>query len=367
MAEKKAPKAPKRGTTGNAVVPARSTKVPAIIQDPLERKVGIAATLGQDGLHVKADSRLVAAIDRLGGNLVDWVNMFVEPGLNRRRDAESLANAIREVDHQRALENAEIAPLSSDAFLRRHFEQRIYEDRNRLMITLAAIDDLKREPEPELSHDVATPSLDPDWLNELAEIAGRKSDADMQKLWGRLLAGEIRNPGTFKLRTLQKLSAIDSGEANHIHEFLILAISNAFIFRSDPFVSFNKVLEMEDLGVVQSGGGLLHNTWEIGPGSLLNLVFCNTIIQISSETTKRIQIPCYPLTAFGEELSALILFEDVPRGYIDALATLFTNHGFLVELADILDGAQQPVITEFSKWAASTVPSPSAPIASVKG
>ncbi len=349
LPDKKEPK-PRSRAAGKGVVPVPTVKVPAINQDPLERKVGIAATLERNGVHAKADSRLVAAIDRLGGNLVDWLNMFVEPNLNRRRDAESLASALREVDHRRALEGAEIAPRSSDAFLIRHFEQQISEDRNRLMVTLAAISDLKREPEPELPNEAATSKLDSDWLNEFAGITGRKSNKDLQILWGRLLAGEIRQPGTFKLRTLQRLSAIDSSEAVRIHDFLKLSVSNAYIFRADEVVRFTTVLEMEDLGVVQSGGGLLNTSWQVEENDEGMFTFSNKVLKVTSRDKRRLQVNCFPLTDFGKDLAALIIYEEVPIAYINAFATAISNQNQSIKIADVLNDIAPTRIGDFVDW-----------------
>jgi hypothetical protein len=50
--------------------------------------------------------------------------------------------------------------------------------------------------------------LDEDWLNYFSEIAGQKSSQEMQKLMGRILAGEIRRPGSFSPLSIHALSTL---------------------------------------------------------------------------------------------------------------------------------------------------------------
>lgn len=48
-----------------------------------------------------------------------------------------------------------------------------------------------------------------DWLNNFEEIAKLKSNEEMQLLFGKILSGEISNPGAFSLKTLNTVSQMD--------------------------------------------------------------------------------------------------------------------------------------------------------------
>src|SRR5690606_7233918 len=47
--------------------------------------------------------------------------------------------------------------------------------------------------------------IDEDWKTRFFNIAEDVSNDEMQALWGRILAGEIKNPKSYSLRTLELL------------------------------------------------------------------------------------------------------------------------------------------------------------------
>ena len=56
-------------------------------------------------------------------------------------------------------------------------------------------------------------TVNDDWLNSFEEEARQKSTEDMQFLFGRILAGEIRKPGTYSIRTVKILGQLDQNVA----------------------------------------------------------------------------------------------------------------------------------------------------------
>lgn len=63
---------------------------------------------------------------------------------------------------------------------------------------------------------VAEDSPDEDWVNRFFSSAQDVSLAEIQVLWGRILAGEIRRPGTYSLRTLDLIRNLSKHEAEII-------------------------------------------------------------------------------------------------------------------------------------------------------
>ena len=56
-------------------------------------------------------------------------------------------------------------------------------------------------------------TINDDWLNSFEEEARQKSTEEMQLLFGRILAGEIRKPGTYSIRTVKILGGLDQNVA----------------------------------------------------------------------------------------------------------------------------------------------------------
>ena len=64
-----------------------------------------------------------------------------------------------------------------------------------------------------------------DWLNTFEIEARQKSSEEMQAYFGRVLAGEIRKPGSFSIRTVRILASLDQETATHFARLCSLCIS----------------------------------------------------------------------------------------------------------------------------------------------
>ena len=84
---------------------------------------------------------------------------------------------------------------------------------------------------------VSDESLDEDWILQFFENAQDVSDAEMQRLWGRLLAGEVASPRTYSKRTLQFLKTMDKQEAVAFVKYCGFAFADSggwyFVFDSE--------------------------------------------------------------------------------------------------------------------------------------
>lgn len=67
--------------------------------------------------------------------------------------------------------------------------------------------------------DVSADPLDADWIARFFRIAEDISTEQMQSLWGRILAGEVKQPGSFALRTLDVLRIITKDAAEVFARF----------------------------------------------------------------------------------------------------------------------------------------------------
>ncbi|WP_152535164.1 DUF2806 domain-containing protein, partial [Candidatus Synechococcus spongiarum] len=66
---------------------------------------------------------------------------------------------------------------------------------------------------------------DPDWAARFFDCTQDVSSEDLQKLWGRILAGEVKSPGQTSLRTLSILRDMTQQDAKNF-------------FRSNAFSNF---------------------------------------------------------------------------------------------------------------------------------
>lgn len=132
-----------------------------------------------------------ALVEKIAG--AGWV--LYEP-----RYVKTMAKAEVEADRTRALGAIETRALVSLA----HAQER--KQRNVAQVTAGAI--------PLLSADAKPQDADEDWPAFLFERAKLVSDAEMQSLWSRILAGEVNSPGAFSRRTLQVVAALEKRDAH---------------------------------------------------------------------------------------------------------------------------------------------------------
>ena len=60
---------------------------------------------------------------------------------------------------------------------------------------------------------VSSEPVNPDWMFRFFNSVENISNKDMQKIWGHILAGEIKQPNTYSFRTLEKLKNMTQQEA----------------------------------------------------------------------------------------------------------------------------------------------------------
>ena len=77
----------------------------------------------------------------------------------------------------------------------------------------------------ELPETVSEKPVDTDWTLQYFDYAQDVCDEDMQKLWSRILAGEVASPGSYSKRTLQFLRTLDKDEAEAFTKICSLSVT----------------------------------------------------------------------------------------------------------------------------------------------
>lgn len=69
-----------------------------------------------------------------------------------------------------------------------------------------------------IGDEVSDESVDPDWVARFFTYAQDVSSDQLQQLWGRILAGEVEQPGRVPLRSLEILRNLSQKEANMVRK-----------------------------------------------------------------------------------------------------------------------------------------------------
>ena len=184
--------------------------------DPLDRDVSLGIEITPTGLNVKAKSRLVAAIERFFGNIVEYGNIPMERHHARERADIELDQAKRDGERQlveamtkATIEKINMDPVFAERAIRNHLDRITSRQENKDGVVRQAIEDLRRDPAADEGGD----KVDPVFLDRLERHAEDASTDELREKWGRVLAGEIRKPGTFSPKVMRIVDEIDQRTA----------------------------------------------------------------------------------------------------------------------------------------------------------
>lgn len=200
----------------------------------------------------------------------------------------------------------------------------------------------------ELATDEAVTSEKPDedWVIRFFSSAQDVSSEQMQILWGRILAGEIRQPGTYSLRMLDFIKNLSKDEAELISKVSKLAIEEplgeVFVdahheawLQAERDISFLDYTRLNELGV-------------LNPSTMHLQIFINSSINESffihggqillikrGDISRKINLRIWKFTSIGKELLPLIS-TNTDTKYLEELGKFFVQHNGEAFIAEIL-------------------------------
>ncbi len=167
---------------------------------------------------------------------------------------------------------------------------------------------------------VSGKALDENWITAFFDLSANISESQMQLIWGKILAGEIKEPGSFSIRTLDLLRKMSSDEANlfaKISPFILRCKGDSTGNLIDYFlmdglngqllkkygIDFPKILLLNEAGLI------IDNTWisfaiEIEPAQteyISGITGKIAVKNLGTETYK-LSHSAFLLTEAGKEL-----------------------------------------------------------------
>jgi hypothetical protein len=196
--------------------------------------------------------------------------------------------------------------------------------------------------EDELQKDSSEPpqgSPQDDWLLRWRECAAGVSSDELQQIWGKVLAGEVKSPGRFSLRTLEFLRNLSQAEAQAIERISPFVISN-FLFRvkggvlEAEGISFSDLLVMHELGILAGVEGPLEAS--LASNSTTSFIIALTchgalIVATAADPNKIIKLSAFKVTALGEQVLSLGSFSPNKK-MVESVAGEIKALGFDVQV-----------------------------------
>jgi hypothetical protein len=200
----------------------------------------------------------------------------------------------------------------------------------------------------ELKHEEAVTDepVDEDWTNRFFRYAEDISNEEMQALWGRILAGEVKHPKTYSVRTLDLLRNLSKEEAAVFLKVAPLRISsgtNCYIFRNasgDPLLDYglpyDELSLLVEIGLIQPGENIVMNLQNKPDKSQVYFTSGDTIILLDKEANSpNVHVPIYKFTRAGRELLNLIN-TNPPFEYLTAFAKSMRSEHISVTYSKIV-------------------------------
>ncbi|MFK3688881.1 DUF2806 domain-containing protein [Agrobacterium tumefaciens] len=292
-------------------------------EDHLDKETSLAVSLTESGVEAKAKSRTVAAFDRLGGNLFEWVNVILEVGTSRRRaKIEGEAKIIAATaDHAVKLigldDNFAARAIASQ------FGEAARKQLNKDAVIQTAIEDLQHTP-PSKSQSTSGPDeLSEEFISRFEDYASGASTEQLRERWGRVLASEIRQPGNFSPAVLRVIDEIDAKTASLFEHVCQSRAQDALLKPLTGELDFDTIKRLVEAGLIVEPGlghvdGFREVTLDDGRAVWFKSLGQTALAFDRSKTVRSdvddeltmndgiLSIPVYVLTSVGSAVSKIL-------------------------------------------------------------
>lgn len=187
--------------------------------------------------------------------------------------------------------------------------QEVRKQENIEQILSITAEELKDEPE------VSNRPVDEDWLNRYINFAGDITNKEIQFIWGKVLAGEIKRPETFSLRTLELIRNLNIDEARLIEKIGSFAFSmygQSAVFHGNREaltnygISFKQISLLIEIGILQAGFGTIFRLHPY-PGHRTPIFYGNYYMIVEKlENAMETQLPVHIFTTAGNQILSLV-------------------------------------------------------------
>lgn len=171
----------------------------------------------------------------------------------KRQELNALANL--KPDHQKTVVSTALDQLIEGAIVKQFNREKVVEE---------LVSDLVSDP-PKTDADK---EIDDDWLTKYWGFAEQVGKPQVQRFYARLLASEVRAPGTISYLTLGTLSALDPRIAQLFQHFCNLSIDTG----SDVFVIHPRVHAFQQIGPLDDFGVQFETLFELEAHGLIRSV-----------------------------------------------------------------------------------------------
>ena len=177
--------------------------------------------------------------------------------------------------------------------------------------------------------EISEEPVEEDWATRFFNIAKDVNSEEMHIKWAKILAGEIKQPGMFSMRTLETIRNLSKLEAEFFQKIIPLVISVpgiSFITSNNDIlhkygIFYYNIMKLVECGLL-NGDTTVKYTPNLDVKGMQLLNTDDWIMQLHGKQNVKVEMPIYTLTSAGQELYRIL--------------THSTNKEYLIDFMDYL-------------------------------
>ncbi len=190
---------------------------------------------------------------------------------------------------------------------------------------------------------------DPDWTARFFDCVQDVSSEDMQRIWARILAGEVESPGRTSLRTLDALRNMTKRDAEIFRDICDFVFDGHFVFYEEKYVhrydslKCDNLLHLQDCGLINTGP-FLKKTLQWSDEKEIGLAYQSRALMMKGTPSAKevLELPVVLLTTAGQELFRTVQYT-LHIGYLQSFAKFLKSKNcelsFLEGVVPLPDGS----------------------------
>jgi len=198
--------------------------------------------------------------------------------------------------------------------------------------------------------DVPDEPIEQDWILRLFKSIEDVSDEQMQELWAKILAGEVRQPGSFSLRTLHTLSNMSKKEAEtfqRVAQFSILNKPHNFIYNN---VGLIREYDFERDIFILYDCGLMAETFGSSVGYKGGNIYTASMVFVcNNDEYTKVNFPVFRFNPVGCELLKVFSFEQNQEYFLKVFKSIKEKFPQLKLTGHLIKGISEDGETIYDK------------------